>query len=412
MSERPTQTPASSATESQASGVPKPKASGAAPGDLRLGDPGGSALAREAAGWGQPPVRGESLAARAERFRNGAPFLVERATLYDPDPLDLPVAPAERRLRSPGGLLPAALTLLGVVVVVGLAAGVLFVRNADVPRSDDRTGRLEQFSERAVPRQSPDVSSPRSPSRRDEVTYDLTRRSNDVIVGAWRAPNDRRRPAEEGKPAAPVATPVTKPEARPEATPEVVVAPTESAPRGLRRLMPHRLSGWRAKPEVKQIAEPAKPTRAPLDDPTELRPSADGRLAAPLDEPHVPKSTAEAGRAVPAPAARDAGRQRPLPGAAERPGANVVARVGRETDQKGRNKANAGDDATPPIEPSDADKSTTARERYGASRARRAELRRLRKARRDAVDLDRFLVRGKGDVPYGFVFSGPQAQRP
>ena len=83
MSERPTQTPASSATESQASGVPKPTGSSA------------SALAREAAAWGQPPVRAESLAARAERFRNGAPFLVERATLYDPDPLDLPVAPAD-----------------------------------------------------------------------------------------------------------------------------------------------------------------------------------------------------------------------------------------------------------------------------------------------------------------------------
>jgi hypothetical protein len=396
MSERPTQTPASSATESQASGVPKPRASGA------------SVLAREAAAWGQPPVPAESLAARAERFRNGAPFLVERATLYDPDPLELPVAPADRRLRSPGGMLPAALSLLGVVVVVGLAAGVLIVRNADVPRTDERTGRLEQFSERAVPRPSRDPPSSGAPSRRDEVTYDLTRRSSDTIVGAWRPPNDVPRPSVgEDKPAVPVAAPQPKPEA----APEVAVAPGES-PRGLRRLMPHRLTEWRAKPEAKRIAEPAKPTRAPLDDPTELKTSADGRPAAPLDEPHVPKSTAEAGRAAPAPGAQDIGRRRAAPGVAERPGANVVARVGRETDQKGRNKANAGDDATPPTGPPDADKSTTSRERYGASRARRAELRRLRKARRDAIDLDRFLVRDKGEVPYGFVFSGPQAQRP
>jgi hypothetical protein len=402
MSERPTQTPASSATESQASGVAKPKtASGTAPRDLHISDPRSSALAREAAAWGQRPVPNESLAARAERFRNGAPFLVERATLYDPDPLDLPVAPADRRLHSPGGLLPAALTLLGVVVVVGLAAGVLFVRNADGPRIDERTGRLEQFSERAAPRPSRDTPSLDAPKRRDELTYDLTRRSTDTIVGAWRAPNDVQAPsAEESKPVAPEVKPVArsdvKPESKPASAPEVVAAPPES-PRGIRRLMPNRLTGWLAKRRAERIAEPAVPPRAPLDDPTELRKSADGRPAAPLDEPHVPKVKA---------AARSA-----APGAAEHPGSNVVARVGRETDPEERGKAAADDKSTPPVEPPDADK-PTARERYAASRARRAQLRRLREARRDAIDLDRFLVRDKGNVPFGFVFSGPQGQRP
>jgi hypothetical protein len=382
----------------------KPQASSAtARRDLRIDDPRSSALAREAAGWGQPPVPAESLAARAERFRNGAPFLVERATLFDPDPLDLPVAPADRRLHASSGLLPAALTLLGVVVVVGLAAGVLFVRNADGPRTDERAGRLEQFSERAVPRQTRDTPSSDAPRRRDEVTYDLTRRSNDTIVGAWRAPKDvRRSPAEESKPAAPVAIP----EAKPEAAPEVAVAPPQSPPRGLRRLMPHRLTGWLAKRRAERIAESAIPPRAPLDDPTELKMSADGRSSAPprapLDEPHVPKATA---------ANRDTGRQRDAPVAADHPGGNVVARVGRETDPKGPSKAKSGDDVAPRIEPPDADK-PTARERYAATRARRAELRRLREARRQAIDLDRFLMRDKGDVPYGFVFSGPQAQRP
>ena len=343
MSDRPTQTPASSA--------PQPQASGG------------------------------SLAARAARFRNGSPFLVERATLYDPDPLDLPVAPADQRRSAPRTLLPAALTLLGVVVVVGLAAGILFVRNADGPRTaenEDRgqgrgqdrgMGRLGQFSER-VPRSSPDAPSAETPARRDQVTYDLTRRSNDTIVGAWRAHKDvKYPPAGEAKPAAP----------------EIVSPATETPPSGLKRLMPRRLTGWLAKRKTEQAAETAVPPRAPLDEThvpkvsTEFRPAP--RPRAPLDEPYVPKASAEGQSARPAPAARDTAsapnrapdpvRQRAAPGAAEQPGANVVARVGRATDPKERGTANADRDPALPIEPSDADKPTLDRERYAARRAQR-----------------------------------------
>ena len=417
MSDRPTQTPASSA--------PKPQASNSLPRvDPRIDGRRGGAPARDAARSDQSPVAGASLAARAERFRNGAPFLVERATLYDPDPLDLPVAPADRRRHAPRTLLPAALTLLVVVVVVGLAAGILFVRNADGPRTeesrdrgqDQRTGRLGQFSERGVPRPSPNTPSAEAPTRRDQVTYDLTRRANDTIVGAWRAAKEaKRQPADDAKPAA-----------EPGAAPEIVSPATETPPGGLQRLMPRRLAGWLAKRKAEQVAAPAVPPRAPLDEPhvpkvsTEFRPAA--RPRAPLDEPHVPKVSAEgqppdatlAGRDTASAPRRppDAARKRAAPGAAEPPGANVVARVGRAADPKERNKASAGRDTPPPIEPSDADKPTLDRERYATRRAQRAELRRKREARRQAIDLDRFQVRDKGEVPYGFVFSGPQGQRP
>ena len=288
MSDRPTQTPASSA--------PKPQAANSLPrDDPRIDDRRGGAPARDAARSDQSPVAGASLAARAERFRNGAPFLVERATLYDPDPLDLPVAPADRRRHAPRTLLPAALTLLVVVVVVGLAAGILFVRNADGPRTeesrdrgqDQRTGRLGQFSERGVPRPSPNTPSAEAPTRRDQVTYDLTKRANDTIVGAWRAAKEaKRQPADDAKPAA-----------EPEAAPEIVSPATETPPGGLQRLMPRRLAGWLAKRKAEQVAAPAVPPRAPLDEPhvpkvsTEFRPAA--RPRAPLDEPHVPKVSAE-----------------------------------------------------------------------------------------------------------------------
>ena len=123
MSERPTQTPASSAPPLQASGAARSEAPSTA------ARPGVHIDVRHSGAPVHAPVRlspsaptGESLAARAERFRNGAPFLVERATLYDPDPLDLPVAPADRRPRAPRTLLPAALTLLGYGIAVALAA--------------------------------------------------------------------------------------------------------------------------------------------------------------------------------------------------------------------------------------------------------------------------------------------------
>ena len=346
-----------------------------------------------------PQAANESLAARAERFRNGEPFLVERATLYDPDPLDLPVAPADRRLGAPRALLPAALTLLGVVIVVGLAAGILFVRNADHPRTDetqDRSqdrgvGRLEQFSERAVPRSS----TPAAPARPDQVTYDLTRRSNDSIVGAWRVPKDaKRQMAAEGTPATPA----------PNATPNVVSVPTEPTPTGLRRLLPRRFTSRQAKDTAEPIAESPAPQRAPLDDPYEPKASAQSQ---PAEQMPATRDAASAPRQITEPA-----RQRAMPGATERPGANVVARVGRATDPKERDKANRGQDVAPPIDPSNADKPKSTRERYATSRDKRAELRRQREARRRAVDLDRFLVREKGEIPNGFVFSGPQGQRP
>lgn len=128
----------------------------------------------------------QSLADRAANFRQGAPFLVERATLYDPEPLDPPPFPPFATGPPTRRLLPAALTLLGVVIVVGLAAGILFVRNADVVRHDEDTSRLQQFSDRALPPEAPpSVGSGPQPNS-GTVAYDLTRRPRDVIVGAWR----------------------------------------------------------------------------------------------------------------------------------------------------------------------------------------------------------------------------------
>jgi hypothetical protein len=390
---------------------------GAARHDLHIDERRGGAPADHAMRSSPSAATGQSLAARAERFRNGAPFLVERATLYDPDPLDLPVAPADRRLRAPRSLLPAALTLLGVVIVVGLAAGILFVRNADVPRRADGTGRLEQFSERVAPRAPVNAPAGEPPTRRDQVTYDLTRRSNDTIVGAWRLhkelgrqTGDEAEPAESATPAPP-----------PEPPPEVVSAPTEAPPQGLRRLMPRRLTGWLAKRKGEQIAEPAEPavpSRPPLDDPyvpnaaAEVRPAAPPR--APLDDPYVsPKASAHARPVAPQPQqVGEAARQQAAPDVAEHPGANVVARVGRAIDPKEPAMEEADGDGPAPSELTDEEKREATRKKYAVSRARRAELRRQREARRFANDLDRFRLRDKGQSPNGFVFSGPQAQSP
>jgi hypothetical protein len=416
MNERPTQTPASSAPVSLASGVPTPSASTEIALDgLHIDERRGGDPARHAAASDPSLGGGDSLASRAARFRSGAPFLVERATLFDPDPLDPLAVPADRRPHSPHAMLPAALTLLVVVIVVGLAAGILFVRNADGPRQESGTGRLEQFSERVVLPPTGKAPPPDAPPPRDQVSYDLTRRSNDTIVGAWRSPKDaERQPADEVRPvnkaqreevAKPVevvqpvevakpepeevANPVevakpAPPETVPEVAHEVVSAPTEAPPSGLRRLMPKRLTGWLAKRRAEQVAESAEPPRAPLDD------------------PYVSRSTAEA----------ESGRQQPAPGTAEHPGSNVVARVGRETDPKEPHKEETDLDEPPPVELSEAEQRQAVRDRRAARRARRAELRRRREARLFAKDVDRFHMRGKGDVPYGFVFSGPQGQRP
>src|SRR5262249_49567856 len=97
----------------------------------------------------------QSVAERAANFRQGAPFLVERATLYDPEPLDRLEPMPDRVDLPPRRVLPIALTLLAVVIVAGLAASVLFLRNADVVRMEASKGRLDQFSERGVPRDHP-----------------------------------------------------------------------------------------------------------------------------------------------------------------------------------------------------------------------------------------------------------------
>lgn len=407
MSERPTQTPASSARQPQASGAPTQQASRDTPRDgLRIEGRGDDATAGPRHRSSQPLAASESLAVRAERFRNGAPFLVERATLYDPDPLDLPVAPADRRLGAPRALLPAALTLLGIVIFVGLAAGVLFVRNADGPRTDEaqdrrrNTGRetgpsrLDQFSEGVMPR-----SLPATPSRPDTMTYDLTRRANDTIVGAWRAPKDvKGRTSAQGTPTTPTPAPPS------DAVPIVVTAPAEPPPTGLRRLLPRRFTSRAAKQAPEPVAEVAPPSRAPLDDPYVPNASAQGQ---PTERRPDAQDTASAPRP-----ASDASRRRPMPGATERPESNVVARVGRATDPRQRDEANGEQDTAPPIASPETDKPKSTRDRYTTSRAKREQQRRQREARRRAIDLDRFLVRDKGDIPNGFVFSGPQGQRP
>lgn len=401
MSERPTQTPASSARQPQASGASTPQVSRDSARDrLRIDERGDGASARHSPHSGQPPPMNESLAARAERFRNGAPFLVERATLYDPDPLDLPVAPADRRLGPPRALLPAALTLLGIVIFVGLAAGILFVRNADGPRIDETrdrgqdkgSSRLDQFSERVAPPPSSSTT-----SRPESVVYDLTRRSNDTIVGAWRALKGA-----SGQTTA--LSPPAAPAPAPEAIPTVVSAPAEPAPTGLRRLLPRRFTSRPAIQAVEPAAERATPARAPLDDPYVSNRSAQ---AHPAERKPATPDTASAPRQ-----ASKSPRGGAAPGATEHPGPSVVARVGRETDPRQRDKADDREDAAPPAVPSDADRPKSTRERYANSRSKREEARRKREARRRAIDLDRFLIRERGEVPNGFVFSGPQGQRP
>jgi hypothetical protein len=358
MSERPTQTPASSATDRDRLRI-----------EERRGDAGAQV----------PPAAGQSLAARAARFRSGAPFLVERATLYDPLPLGPAGPPASPPPHRGVPLLPAALTLLGVVIVVGLAAAILFVRNSDGPRFAGAPGRVERFAER--------VARPSEPSgRRDQVTYDLTRRPNDTIVGAWRPPKETeaRHPAQAQKPPPPVAKPVEVTEDRLAAPPRAA-EPAEPARTGLRRLLPRRLTaapGKRTDSPAETAAAPATPPRAPLDDPS------------------VRKATAEPESASPAAAQP--------PSANERPGGgNIVARVGRKTDP-----SEEPDRKVSPPRPPEGRRAVSVGDRVEARRSQRSQLRRMREARRQAEDTDRFLLHGRGDIPKGFVFSGPQSQRP
>jgi hypothetical protein len=242
----------------------------------------------------------QSLAERAANFRRGAPFLVARATLYDPEPLD-PAAPAATNAgRPPRRLLPAALTLLGVAIVVGLAASILFVRNADVVRDDGGAGRLEQYSDRALPRGDSRVSPGAQPNS-STVAYDLTRRPNDAIVGAWRPGQ-----AEDAQP-----------------------APSESPPAATkRRPLPGRLSA--APPEVppEPVTRPVVMAPPRYDAPEPKRRFADGEV------PHGAEARlSETTAAAPSPVGDPPLSSEPAPGdETERPGPSVVARVGRASE--------------------------------------------------------------------------------
>lgn len=162
MSERPKQSQTSSTTEAES---------------LRLDARPGSANVRRSGPAVHPPF------ARAEPSHQGVPYRIERATLYDPEPLDPPPPSIEQAatLPSPRSLLPLALTLLGVVVVVGLTAGVIVVRNTGGSRTEQAAARLEQFSERELPK--PGAVGTRA---NEPIPYDLTHRPTDTIVGAWR----------------------------------------------------------------------------------------------------------------------------------------------------------------------------------------------------------------------------------
>jgi hypothetical protein len=288
-----------------------------------------------------------TVADRAANFRQGAPFLVERATLYDPEPLDPPSAAARSADLPPRRLLPAALTLLGVVIVVGLTASVLFVRNADVVRHDRGpdagAGRLEQFSDRGLPHHDPKAASGPQPNS-STITYDLTRRPNEVIVGAWR-------PRAEG---------------------ETQASPSqESSAVAKRRPLPRRFSAVPPPVPPEPVTRPvaASPPRF-YDAPEPRRRVADGDL--PIST-KTPASVAE--------------------GMAERHAPSIVARVGRESetlDQLGPPveiplEALALPERRPdPGEPEDAEEDA----RASSTRARRSRLlyvqRRLRREQRHA----------------------------
>lgn len=308
MSERPTDT----------------QPSRAAAADGRGHHAGHDARARHA-GAGQ-----QSVADRAASFRQGAPFLVERATLYDPEPLPPLSTPSSRSELNPGRLLPAALTLLGVVVVVGLTAGVLFVRNADVARYDDETGRLGKFSEKTLPRSDEDRG--KGPG---SLAYDLTRRPHEVIVGAWRPPPEAEPPAARQRRALPrrmsAAPPDVPPEAitRPVATPETPRAvPAETQPKA-----------------VAQGEAPSTPASSRYDAPEPARRLADGEPA--------------------------------------QSGPNVVARVGRASEPleaEGSQVAIPLDKLALPLRRPDPDRAGARRERHPqASQTRRSSLLRLQR---------------------------------
>ena len=253
---------------------------------------------------------GQSLADRAASFRRGAPFLVERATLYDPEPLDQPAPMPARDELPPPRVLPVALTLLGVVIVVGLTASILVLRNADVARDDEGKGRVEQFADRGPP-QNDAAANPGAQPNSTTIAYDLTRRPSDAIIGAWRpdaekdgrsgsrdaAPeaSKRRRPLPTRRSAAPPEVPpepVTRPvapqaEMQPAPTvqvPVVSVPPRYDAPEPKRQIAdgdaPAGTAGHRA--------EKPKPSAQTAAEDERMAPSVVarvGRASEPLDSP-------------------------------------------------------------------------------------------------------------------------------
>lgn len=323
----------------------------------------------------------QSVADRAASFRQGAPFLVERATLYDPEPLEPMAAAAVRSEMPPRRLLPAALTLLGVVVVVGLTASVLFVRNADVVRMDQGSDRLEQFSERGRPQNSPGASPGTQPNA-STIAYDLTRRPSDTIVGAWRpATEDEKRVGQSGGlPAPEKRRPLPRRVASSDVPPEPVTRPVTAAPPAVA-----------VKPPRYDVQEPKR--RIADGDPP------DSAGARPVDR------TASA----PAPATGSLDE-------AERPSPSVVARVGRASEPL---------EASEPAVEIPLDKLALPLRRPDPSemeewsepgRVRRASVRRLKhrlsKAQRRARTSDPWENPRAGEAAYGDWFVGTMRQRP
>jgi hypothetical protein len=261
MSERLTQSQTSSTTEAE--------------GQRRDARPG-SANVRRSGPAVQPPF------ARAEPSHQSVPYRIERATLYDPEPLD-PSPPSSFQhaatLPPPRSLLPVALTLLGVVVVVGLTAGVIFVRNSEGSRTEV-AGRPEQHSERQTP--PPDVVGRRAD---EPVPYDLTRRPTDSIVGAWRETKDESRQT----------TSALKPE-REKTLPDV----SQRRPLPQRFTLPRWLQDERLAKDDKKPAEAAETASAAAS--SKIEPEAASGAAG-----HVATEPSDKG------------------------GSNVVARVGRTT---------------------------------------------------------------------------------
>ncbi len=206
----------------------------------------------------------------------------------------------------PPRVLPVALTLLGVVIVVGLTASILVLRNADVARDDESKARLEQFADRGPP-QKDAVANPGAQPNSTTIAYDLTRRPSDAIIGAWRPGAEKDVRSES-------------PDAAPEASKR-------------RRPLPTRLSA--APPEV-----PPEPVTRPVAPQAEMQPppvqvpvaSVPQRYDAPEPKRRIADGDAPAGAAghrAEKPSAQSAGQP---PAEDERVAPSVVARVGRASE--------------------------------------------------------------------------------